>query len=178
MKDVGGLEIAVKNAEFVGGFDAVGYLPKQVNRPLDRQRSLATKQSVQRLALDIFHHEIKNAVGGLAKIGDADRIRMLDGGSGLGLAFEPGDRLALLQVVAAQNVLADRFYGQLRVANFLSLAQIYLTHRTAAETAFEQISFGDHLRPGSEIASWSRRTGIRRPRRAKQSSHFGHSFMS
>ena len=53
----------MKNAELVRSVDAVGDLPQKPDGSLYGQSSLAAEQLVQRLALDVFHHEIKNAVG-------------------------------------------------------------------------------------------------------------------
>ena len=114
----------MKNSELVGRLDAVGDLPQQTDCAFDRQSTFAAQQFMQRLALDIFHHEIKDAVVGFAKIGNADGVRMLYRCRGLCLAFEAGDRLAFLQVVAVQNVLPNGFYGHaFSFANFLSLAR-------------------------------------------------------
>ena len=91
---------------------------------LYRKRSFAAKQLVKRFALDIFHHEIEDAVRRLAKIGDADRVRMLDGSGGLRLAFEPGDRFAFLQILARTECPAEPFLRRrFCVSNFLSLAR-------------------------------------------------------
>ena len=122
-KDICRFEIAVQNAEIVCRLDAVGDLPEQANGTFDGQRSLAAKQFVQRLALDIFHHEIENAVRRFAKIGHADRIWMLDRRGGLGLAFKramasPSCRSSLLRM-SCRTVLTASFL----VSNFLSLAR-------------------------------------------------------
>ena len=129
------------------GVDAVGDLPEQVHGTLDGQSSLSTEQAMKRLALDIFHDEVKRAFTSLAKVGDADRVRMLDRRGRLGLAFETGDGLALGQIVAAENVGTDGLYRNSAGREFLIGGEIDLAHRSAAEAAFEQITLGEKLWP-------------------------------
>jgi hypothetical protein len=72
---------------------------------------------------------------------------MLDRRGRLGLAFETGDCLTLGQIVAAENVRPDGLYGNAAGREFLIGGEIDLAHRSAAETAFEQISLGEKLWP-------------------------------
>ena len=147
-KNIGGFEIAVKDPDIVRGIDAVGDLPQKPDRALYRQRSLAAQKPVKRFALDVFHDEIKNAVGALAEIRNADRIRMLDRSRRLGLALKAGDRLAFLQVLAAQDILPDRFYRNFTGGKFLVPRQVNLSHRPAAQPFFKEITVGEKLRAG------------------------------
>jgi hypothetical protein len=100
-KDIRRLQITVENSQFVRGLDTIGNLPKQPDGTLDRKSSLAAKQSVKCLALDVLHHKVKHALGHFAKVGDAYSVRMLDRSRRLCFSLKAGDRLAFLQIIAA-----------------------------------------------------------------------------
>ena len=153
-EDVGRFKVAVKDVEIVRGIHTVRYLAKQANGSFDGQSSFAAEKFVKRFALDVLHHKIENAVAGFAKIGDADRVRMLDRRSRLCLALKTGNRLAFLQIVAAENVLTNCFYSNFAGRKFVVLGQIDLPHCSAAETADEKVS------PSQQLVA-----GQRKPRR-------------
>ena len=88
--------VAVKNADVMRRFDAVGDLSEKTNGAFYGKRALAAKKFVKRLALDVFHHQIENALAGFAEVRDADRVRMLDRRGRLSFAFETRDGLAFL----------------------------------------------------------------------------------
>ena len=102
---------------------------------------------MQSLALDVFHHEIENAVSRLAKIGYADRVWMLDRSGCLSFAFETGDGLALLHVVAVEDVLADGLDREFFGGKLFVFCKIHLPHRPAPKTAFEEVTIVNRLRP-------------------------------
>ena len=85
----------------MGRINTISYLPQKMDGTADGQGPFATQKPVKRLALDVFHHKIENTVGGFAKVGDTDRIRMLDRCGSLCFAFETCDSLAFLKIVAA-----------------------------------------------------------------------------
>ena len=103
----------MKNAERVSRVDSVGDLPQQCNGAFDRQRSLTAKQSMQRLTLDVLHHEIKRALFGLAKVGNADSVWMLNGSSGI--KVDSPNNLIIRNTVGNNtsnyNIGADNRYG-------------------------------------------------------------------
>ena len=106
---------------------------------------------MQRLALDVFHHKVENALRGFPKVTDAHCIRMLDRRGGLSLAFEPCDRFAFLQVLAAQQILSNGLDGKLFCRELCVLCEIDLSHRTAAEPALEQVTPGKDLTSGQRV---------------------------
>ena len=69
-------------------FDTVGDLPQKLDGALDRNRTFAPQQTMQRFAFDVFHHEIKYAFRSFAEIRYADCVRMLDRSRRLRFAFE------------------------------------------------------------------------------------------
>src|SRR4051812_15240422 len=129
------------------GVNTISDLSQQTNSALDGQSSLAAKKAVKSLALDVFHHEIKRSFRRLTKIGDAYGVRMLNGCRGLSFPFKSRDRLTLLQVVAAENVRPNGFYGNAASREFFIGSKINLSHCAAAEPAFKQIALSKKLRP-------------------------------
>src|SRR5439155_25671654 len=107
---------------------------------------------MKRLALDIFHYEVEDPVFRLAKIRNTDGIRMLYRSSGLGLALKTHDRLALLEVFAIQNVVADGLDGNFSGVEFVVLGEKNIAHRAASQTAFQQIPAVQKLRPAYAAA--------------------------
>src|SRR3954466_4532316 len=140
--------------------NSVGDLSQQTNSALDGQSSLAAKKAVKSLALDVFHHEIKRSFRRLTKIGDAYGVRMLNGCRGLSFPFKSRDRLALLQVVAAQNVGPNGFYGNTASREFFIGGKINLSHGATAQPAFKQIALSKKLGPlerdlGRRLVVWT-----------------------
>src|SRR5438874_12264451 len=93
---------------------------------------------MKRLALDVFHHKVEDAVFRLAEIRNADGIRMLDRSGSLGLAFKTHDSLALLEVFAVQDVVTDGLDGDLAGVKFVVFREKNIAHRAAAQTALQQ----------------------------------------
>src|SRR5829696_7646552 len=99
----------MQDPDLVCRVNSIRNLAKQTHCSFNRQSSLTPEQFVQSLALDIFHDEIENAFVALTEVGYADCVRVLDRRGGLSFPFESDDRLAFLQIVTVQNVLAHRF---------------------------------------------------------------------
>ena len=129
----------------MGGIHAVRNLAEHLDRTLDGQSSFASEKLVQGLAFDILHHKIENAIVGLAKIGDANCVRMLDGGRRLSLALESRDRLAFLEIVAVQHVLSHSLYRNVSRRKLIVPCKIDLSHGTFAKASLEQITVLDQL---------------------------------
>ena len=87
-----------------------------------------------------------------AKISNAYGVGMLDRRGRLSLAFKSGDRLAFLQVFAAEDVLANGLDRYAACVEFRVASKIDLAHRPAAETAFEKIAFCEQLCAGQREA--------------------------
>ena len=77
-EDVCRFKIAMQDAFVVRGFDAGACLPQQHQRALHGNSSFAAQQLIERLAIDVFHHQKEDAFFALAKVGDPDDIRMLN----------------------------------------------------------------------------------------------------
>ena len=73
---------------------------------------------------------------------------MLDRCGGLSLAFEAGDSLAFLQIIAIQHVLSDGLYSNPAGLELLVASEIYLPHRPASEPLLKPVSSGHKLSTG------------------------------
>src|ERR1700690_980337 len=85
-EDVRGFDVAVDNALGVCAVESVGDLDAQVEQPVEFQR-LAVDRSLEGLALQQFHRDKVTAALFANFVNGAD-ARMVEGGSGAGLALE------------------------------------------------------------------------------------------
>src|SRR5467141_3513770 len=136
-EDVGGFQIAMQDARLMSGVDARYDLLHDARRAPQAQRSFSTQQLIERLALDVLHHEKENAVGTLSKIGDVDHVRMLDGGGRARLAFETSDSFAFLQIFVVKNIGANSFDCYPARHQILIAGKIDLAHGASAQTLLE-----------------------------------------
>ena len=67
-------------------------------------------------------------------------------------ALKTHDRLALLEVFAIQNVVADGLDGNFSGVEFVVLGEKNIAHRAASQTAFQQIPAVQKLRPAYAAA--------------------------
>ena len=81
----------MKNTQSMRGVHAVGDLTQQSNGTFYWQGTLSAKQAMKGFAFNVFHYEIERALFGLAKVGDADSVGMLDRCRSLRFPFEAGD---------------------------------------------------------------------------------------
>ena len=130
----------MQNSFVVRGFHTGTDLPQQCQRVLHRDCSFATQKLIERLTLDVFHHEKENAVATLAEVSHPDDIVMLNGSSGARFAFETRDGFALLQVFVRQHVRPNRFNGNAARDQILVPREIYLAHRASAKSFLQTVT--------------------------------------
>ena len=124
--DVARLEIAMDDAGAVRSRERVGNLNPDLQRLVERQRTLL-QPLFERLALQVLHDQEVDPVLAADVVHGAD-VRMTEGGERLGLALEP-----LLQVRVGGDVLGKDFDGdravQARVGRLVDLAHPARTER-------------------------------------------------
>ncbi len=119
--DVGGLEVAVEDAELVRGGEAVGDLDSGGERELQAGRALGD-DLVERLAWDVLHDDVGLVLsaglgGGLADVVDGGDVGVVDGRGQAGLAQLRGADLlqrlrAALEQLEDDRTLQERVGGQ------------------------------------------------------------------
>ena len=87
---VGGLQVAVDQAQAVRLGQPRADLAEQVDDPPGRQRAGLAHQVGEAQALEVFHHVVERAVVGVAVVVDLDRVGVRQPGGRLHLALEPG----------------------------------------------------------------------------------------
>ena len=85
------LEIAMDDLLGVRRGERLADLAEHVQQQRHRHRPPLAHQIVERLALEILHHEVDAAVGAVAVVVDVDDVRVIDEVDGLGLLQEPRD---------------------------------------------------------------------------------------
>ncbi len=102
--EVGGLEIAVKDAALVSGVDAFESLAGDFDEGIGIEDALL-KTGVEGFAFDELH-DVKSTVGVLAEVEEGDDVGVLEGGEGFG--FFPGGFGGLTHI---GDVFAETFDG-------------------------------------------------------------------
>jgi hypothetical protein len=102
--DVLALEVAVHDALGVRGAERVGDLASDAERAGHRERPLAAQEPREVDAIDELHHEVGVPLGAVPEVDDLDDVRVPDGGGGLRLAVEAGERLGVAGEVGAQDL--------------------------------------------------------------------------
>jgi hypothetical protein len=97
--DVVGLEVAVDEADGVGGGEAVAGLGEHAE-DLGAGPRLLVEPAAQRDAGDELHRDVDLAVGGGADVVDADDVGVREAGEGLGLAQQAALALGVAGAVA------------------------------------------------------------------------------
>ena len=100
--EVLGLQVAMDNTFLVGRREALGHLDRELRRLAGRQGA-ALEPRAQRLALEELHHDVER-LSLRREIVDAEDVRMVQRGHGLGLALESGQRVAVLREVLGQHL--------------------------------------------------------------------------
>jgi hypothetical protein len=95
--------LRVRGAQRAGDLIEDGDGAQQVEPPFARQ------QPVQRLAVQILHHEEHGAVVRLAEVGDVDDVGVGDEAGGPRLAQEAFDRLLAAAVTLVEDLHGDLF---------------------------------------------------------------------
>ncbi len=99
------LDVAVNDPVFVGVGQAVANAFDDGDG-LDRIDRAVVGGIEERLAVHQLHHDVRHAVG-IAKIIDANQVRMIEAGHRLGLAFEGLVELRVLAELARQDLDRD-----------------------------------------------------------------------
>ena len=100
-KDVAGFDVAVDQPVGVRRVQRRGDLGADPAGRLQGERAVPVQEPAQVLAAYVPHRDVQDAVG-LAGLEDRDDVRVVDGGRGLRLPFEP----------AAEDVVAGQFGGE------------------------------------------------------------------
>ncbi len=106
--DVVGLEIAVDDADGVRGIERERDLVRDVERAMELDGAFLLDQILERLALEVLHHEVDRALGQDAEVGDVDDVRVVDRGRRARLAEEAMDRLLVARELRMQHLHRDR----------------------------------------------------------------------
>ena len=91
--DVVGLEVAVDDAERVGGSQRLSNLISNVDNTINRQHAMVGDDARKRSSVDVFHRQKEQAVFGDAEIINRHGVRVIDATGHLRFALEAGERL-------------------------------------------------------------------------------------
>ena len=116
--DVGGLEIAMRDALAVRLVERVGDLDRDLQRLVERQRPFLEARG-QRLALEMRHDEVVRAIDA-ADVVDAADVGMVQGRDGASLALEAGPQIGIASDLTRQDLDRDCPI-EARVAGFVDL---------------------------------------------------------
>jgi hypothetical protein len=136
-EQVVGFEIAMDDASFVRGAEAVGDLNGVIDGLPGRQRTVR-QQPAQRLAVEQFHDGVCDAVRA-AEVKDREDIRVRSCSEGLGFPFKPFEGATITREMLREH-LHSHIPIQLCVARTVDLA-----HAAGAERAKDFI----RAKPGS-----------------------------
>jgi hypothetical protein len=107
-EDVLGLEIAVDDALVVGRAQRLRDLRGDRQRAIGRHRRRQLDRLRQRLAVDVLHHRVGQAVGRGAEVGDVDDVGVADARRRLGLLHEALDRAGVARDLALEHLHRQR----------------------------------------------------------------------
>ena len=82
-------------------------LHEDVDDALGRQRVLVAQDAMQAAPVEVLHRDVEQAVGLLAEVDDAHRVRVVQARGGLGLALEAGGEGGVVRVLAVQHLDGD-----------------------------------------------------------------------
>ena len=102
-KQVGGLDVAMHDAQLVSSCQSLGRLPDRFARIDHRHRALGLDELLQVLALDILHRQVMRAVD-LTGVESLDNVRVLQRPDGQHLAFKPGQGIGPGEDVLRQDL--------------------------------------------------------------------------
>ena len=131
--DVLGLEVTMDDAEVVRDRERRQRLTRDVDDARHRERALLVDDLRERLAVDVFHRDVKEAVGLLAEVDDAHRARMVDARCGLRLAEEAGREHRFAGELPVQDLDGER-----RPERGLP-GLVHRAHRAFADEGFEAV---------------------------------------
>ena len=123
--DVGGLQVAMRDALPVRFVERVGDLDRNLQRLVEGQRPFLEARG-QRLAVEMRHDQIVRAIDA-ADVVDAADVRMVQGRDGASLALEAGSQIGIASDLTWQDLDRDRPI-EARVA-----CSVDLTHSARAD---------------------------------------------
>jgi hypothetical protein len=150
--DVVGFEVAVDDAEVVGGLETVGALAEEVNGAGQGKRAGFLEHGGERLALHELHGEVDGAVFRLAEVVDRADVGVIDPAGVGGLAIETGNGLRIVAHPGAHH-LDGALPPHLDV-----LGEIDRAHPAFAQLFRDVITVGNNL--AYQVAA-----GVGRPKR-------------
>ena len=134
---VGGLEVAMDDAAAMGGVERLGQLVRDVDH-LAHGQQRAARGGVQRLALDVLHHDEDAAVG-VADLVDLADEGMIERGGGERLAPQPLARDGVRLGRGRQQLDGDAAL-EARV-----LGEKHLAHAAGAERREDAVAAGEQV---------------------------------
>ena len=137
-EDVAGLDVAMQDAPIVRGAERVTQLHADVHRVRDADPRPHRQDPFQRAALEQFHHQVRSAVLGLARIQAEHDPRMPRDGQRACLEQQALTRLGRLQLVFEQQFDRD---GATRIK---VLGFEHRPRATACNLALQAIAPIDH----------------------------------
>ena len=102
-QQVGGLDVAVHEAGFVGVLQALRRLGNVVARPRHAEGAVLVHNVVQAAAIHIFHHQEVHLVFVVDVVG-ADDVGMIEGGDGAGFEVEALHRSRFARLRQGQHL--------------------------------------------------------------------------
>ena len=143
-EDVVGLEVAMDDADRVGGGEGVGDLRAEVGDGARAELAVGVEVLGEADAADQLDHEVGAAVGELAGVDRAGDVRVIDAGGGDGLALEAGAGLGVARELGADDLDRD-LLAQLEV-----LGDVDGAHATFTEQLDDAVAAVDDLADAAE----------------------------
>jgi hypothetical protein len=141
----------MQDAGFMCSVDPGYDLLHDRGRSLQTESSFTPQQLIERLAFDVLHHQKKNAIGTLTKVGHINDVWVLDGSRRTSFTFKARNCLAFLQIFIIENVRSHSFYRHSAGHQVLVLGKIDLAHRTSAKPFLEEIAAREQAATGQRV---------------------------
>jgi hypothetical protein len=154
-EDVVGLEVAVDDPHGVRSGERLRNLAADVQSVAERDPTLAIDGLSEGDALQIFHHDVRGAVGKPSEIEHLHDVRAADRRGRLRLGHEPTHGLVVLSQILADDLESDRLIEH-RMA-----AAINDAHRPEAEQALDQVAICYDF-PQIRVRRWLTRRRLQR----------------
>jgi hypothetical protein len=131
--EVAGLDVAVDEPLLVRVLQAGRGLRDVLRRRGVRDGPVAVENLLERLALDVLHHEVRRVVVP-GDVEDADDVRVVQRRRGAGLALEPFEREFVILVLAGHENLDRHLAVQFQV-----FGEVHRPHPAAAEQILDDV---------------------------------------